>query len=324
MCNNPCSSLGVERGAGTCFASTEPSSCTVATQEAAASLSLWGTGVALEDKLSSEVHEGLRHLAGLSSARRDEVAALEDLTRVSQLAQQRQAEKDRLCASLVDDLAALQQALLEARQELAEEQRLRAGEAALAQQAQQKLAARDAQVQEQAAVLKRLEAELQAEQTRRQAAEGSSQAQQAVATGMGMKARKLEAQVEEQAQAQVRLQAAAEQAEARAVRAEELARREQQRGRSAVAELGALKEQREADAAARQTLEGAKATLAKQLAEAQKLCLMAGEECSRVRRRNEQLERQVANELARRQATGVDQVLEDLEQLEGMMGEMPG
>ena len=97
-----------------------------------------------------------------------------------------------------------------------------------------------------------------------------------------------------------------------------------QAARRAAAELGALREQSAAEAAARVALEGAKTALSKQLAEAQRLCAAAGEECARVRKRNEQVERQLAAEAERRKATGVDQVLDDLEQLEGLVGRMPG
>ena len=173
-------------------------------------------------------------------------------------------------------------------------------------------------------MLRLLQAELEAEQARRLAAEGSSASQAAVSSGMGLKARKLEEQLAQAVQLHGELAAAADQAAERAARAEALAAREQQAARRAAAELGALREQSAAEAAARVALEGAKTALSKQLAEAQRLCAAAGEECARVRKRNEQVERQLAAEAERRKATGVDQVLDDLEQLEGLVGRMPG
>ena len=315
----------------------------------------------LEDRLGAEVREGVRTLDGLGAAAPREAAALDELSRLNQLARQRQAERESLFASLADDVPSLEAALLETRRELAEAQLQRSGEAALAQQLQQRLAVRDAQAHEQAAELRRLQArpctapapplhhpctapapppfhlrhrhccvlrllqaELEAEQARRLAAEGSSASQAAVSSGMGLKARKLEEQLAQAVQLHGELAAAADQAAERAARAEALAAREQQAARRAAAELGALREQSAAEAAARVALEGAKTALSKQLAEAQRLCAAAGEECARVRKRNEQVERQLAAEAERRKATGVDQVLDDLEQLEGLVGRMPG
>ena len=193
----------------------------------------------LEDRLGAEVREGVRTLQ-VMAPRPCEAAALDELSRLNQLARQRQAERESLFASLADDVPSLEAALLETRRELAEAQLQRSGEAALAQQLQQRLAVRDAQAHEQAAELRRLQArsctlcasppplhrlctstpplhrlctaasappspspppaallqaELQAEQARRQAAEGSSASQQAVSSGMGLKARKLEEQL---------------------------------------------------------------------------------------------------------------------------------
>ena len=45
---------------------------------------------------------------------------------------------------------------------------------------------------------------------------------------------------------------------------------------------------------------------------------------TRTERGTRQVERQLAAEAARRRATGVDQVLDDLKQLEGLVGRMPG
>ena len=193
----------------------------------------------LEDRLGAEVREGVRTLQ-VMAPRPCEAAALDELSRLNQLARQRQAERESLFASLADDVPSLEAALLETRRELAEAQLQRSGEAALAQQLQQRLAVRDAQAHEQVAELRRLQArsctlcasppplhrlststpplhrlctaasappspspppaallqaELQAEQARRQAAEGSSASQQAVSSGMGLKARKLEEQL---------------------------------------------------------------------------------------------------------------------------------
>ena len=111
----------------------------------------------LEDRLGAEVREGVRTLDGLGAAAPREAAALDELSRLSQLARQRQAERESLFASLADDVPSLEAALLETRRELAEAQLQRSGEAALAQQLQQRLAVRDAQAHEQAAELRRLQ-----------------------------------------------------------------------------------------------------------------------------------------------------------------------
>ena len=281
----------------------------------------------LANRLGSEVQEGMRHLSGLSSARPREAAALDDMSQIADLVAQRQAEKDQLCASITDELGGVHTVLLETQQELENTQRLRQQERALAQQVQPQLAARERQVQEQAAEIERLRAALEAEQARRQAAESSNAQQQAVATGMGLKARQLEAQQQQAAAAQQQLVEAAGAAEARAKRAEELFARERERQQQlqqrATAELDALRQQCAAEGGARARLEKERAALAKQLADAQRLCAAAGEECARVRRRNDQLERQAAAEAELRRATGVDQVLDDLGQLETMMGRMP-
>ena len=112
----------------------------------------------LEDRLGAEVREGVRTLDGLGAAAPREAAALDELSRLNQLARQRQAERESLFASLADDVPSLEAALLETRRELAEAQLQRSGEAALAQQLQQRLAVRDAQADEQAAELRRLQA----------------------------------------------------------------------------------------------------------------------------------------------------------------------
>ena len=112
----------------------------------------------LEDRLGAEVREGVRTLDGLGAAAPREAAALDELSRLNQLARQRQAERESLFASLADDVPSLEVALLETRRELAEAQLQRSGEAALAQQLQQRLAVRDAQAHEQAAELRRLQA----------------------------------------------------------------------------------------------------------------------------------------------------------------------
>ena len=111
----------------------------------------------LEDRLGAEGREGVRTLDGLGAAAPREAAALDELSRLSQLARQRQAERESLFASLADDVPSLEAALLETRRELAEAQLQRSGEAALAQQLQQRLAVRDAQAHEQAAELRRLQ-----------------------------------------------------------------------------------------------------------------------------------------------------------------------
>ena len=110
-----------------------------------------------EDRLGAEVREGVRTLDGLGAAAPREAAALDELSRLNQLARQRQAERESLFASLADDVPSLEAALLETRRELAEAQLQRSGEAALAQQLQQRLAVRDAQAHEQAAELRRLQ-----------------------------------------------------------------------------------------------------------------------------------------------------------------------
>ena len=111
----------------------------------------------LEDRLGAEVREGVRTLQ-VMAPRPCEAAALDELSRLNQLARQRQAERESLFASLADDVPSLEAALLETRRELAEAQLQRSGEAALAQQLQQRLAVRDAQAHEQAAELRRLQA----------------------------------------------------------------------------------------------------------------------------------------------------------------------
>ena len=110
----------------------------------------------LEDRLGAEVREGVRTLQ-VMAPRPCEAAALDELSRLNQLARQRQAERESLFASLADDVPSLEAALLETRRELAEAQLQRSGEAALAQQLQQRLAVRDAQAHEQAAELRRLQ-----------------------------------------------------------------------------------------------------------------------------------------------------------------------
>ena len=223
-------------GAHTMDAASEPPLADAVARPATTPASL---PAVLEDRLGAEVREGVRTLQ-VMAPRPCEAAALDELSRLNQLARQRQAERESLFASLADDVPSLEAALLETRRELAEAQLQRSGEAALAQQLQQRLAVRDAQAHEQAAELRRLQArsctlcasppplhrlctstpplhrlctaasappspspppaallqaELQAEQARRQAAEGSSASQQAVSSGMGLKARKLEEQL---------------------------------------------------------------------------------------------------------------------------------
>lgn len=283
----------------------------------------------LDDDLTSMSHA----LDGLSHDTQVQRRLNEDMDAIAAQVAEREVQRLSLCAALAEGLGGVHEELAAARAALEQSQRLRSHETNLAQQAHAQAQALEARAVEAAAERERLASELEAEQARRAAAEGAGRGQiqqtqqaQAFATGARFVALGIEraaarlrnrsrharaarvlcsyrvaphrlklAKVEADAQREA---ARADTAEQRAEAAEQRAAAAEQRAavaeqRAATAEHAASEERARAQPAARQAREQ-RDTQREKLEDALRACKLATDECERVRRRNEQLERELS------------------------------
>ena len=267
-----------------------------------------------------------QHLTILTGQTSTDASTLDSMTELLAQAAERNSEKEALCASIVgtynDELArtcdelsqtreafaesdrsrvqeiiALREELARVRDALAESESMRSREATLARQSSGSQQVLERAVMDADAEAQRLRTALEAEQARTSSAEGSRQAAaaeinqlKALATGARLKNQKLEADVQRE---RAKCEAAAAHvaaAEAQAAAAAQMASNVQ--GKVASETHAAL----EREVATRKQAEKKAEALRMQLAEAMKACEAASAECARVRRRNEQLERELASE----------------------------
>mmetsp|Transcript_14460 Transcript_14460/g.31005 ORF Transcript_14460/g.31005 Transcript_14460/m.31005 type:complete len:323 (+) Transcript_14460:322-1290(+) len=242
----------------------------------------------------------------------------------------RTADKEMLCSAALDAGNELSAHAVQLHDALEASLAARVYDATLAQQTH---AAKDSLERQLAACnqsLQTCEQELAAERARRKAAEGSSascqaqaKAQQAVASGVVLKLQMLEKQAAESGSAVAAERRRADAAEARAAQAEAALRK-------ASEALSSLREEAASTAARARGLEASMQETNKQqqseLLRTQRLCVDAKEECARVRRRNEQLERELASFRARCgiESSGgakvdIGEVMGNLEQMESLM-----
>ena len=261
-----------------------------------------------------------------------------DMDSIAADAEARAEQKELLCASLVDGVDRLQAEVVRLRDALAESEQRRLRQAEMARRSEEQRASIEERAGSALGELKRLQDELAAEQARRAAAEGSGaanlqkgQQSETMLTAARLKCTKLEASARQEAE---RADAAAEAVAEAAARADAAERRRHAASAAASkaeSELDALMAKLETETAARQAVEREAEARRRQLDEATRACGLATDECARVRRRCELLEREVAtlkgrlgDELGGGGGVGIDEVFRNLGQMESLVGKMPG
>jgi len=274
--------------------------------------------------------------AGLSDSLAADKIALDEVAAIAAQVAERAQMKEALCMSMSSQLIGVHEELAAARHDLAESKAMRSRETAFAQQASQSRSALEAELERHAAQVQQLQGELDVERAKRTAAEGIAAAgqaqakqQQAVAGGVLLKIKKLEsdlAAANERAATEASSAAAAAKRAESAEAAAKALQLELQRARELIEAAATNKATGDRQlVSAERAAAGLSKKHEKELSAAHQACAAASEECLRVRKRNEALERELGN---LRERCGLDRksgladtgtVLGNLEQMEEMI-----
>ena len=254
---------------------------------------------------------------GLALAISSDQTAFAEMAALASQAAKRTALRDVLHAGIEQDIATLQTCLIGRQDALDELQQQRARDAAAVREGEEA----------HRADIKQLTAALEAERAARAAAEGKgardleqAKSQQAVMSGVMLKMRNLEAELKTARSAVNATEGLAE--ALRAARDELHAITQRHRAEQQASEA-AQREALQRALSERERIERDLEVATRGLEEAKRLCATAGDECVRVRRRNTQMERELAS-LRQRCGVepgggGMEEVMESLDQMEQLV-----